>query len=76
MISELEEEILDQRAIIVRTGANNLQKLEAEKIKILSELKDVKEQLFLANTDISKIKLVFNSEVFVCNLYLICIQKN
>lgn len=55
MIGELELEILEQRAIIVRTGANNLQKLEAEQKNTLLELKQIKDQLDNAQAEISKI---------------------
>lgn len=54
MIGELEAEILEQRAIIVRTGAINLQKLETENSKTITELEKVRDQLAKAQADLSK----------------------
>lgn len=54
MIGELEDEILEMRAVVVRTGGNKIQKLETEKSSIQDELKNVKEQLASANSDMSK----------------------
>lgn len=54
MIGELEMEILEQRAIIVRTGANTLQKLESEHKQTLLELTNLKEKLDVVQADLSK----------------------
>lgn len=55
MIGELEMEILEQRAIIVRTGANNLQTLETDHKNTLLELKQTKEKLENTNADLSEL---------------------
>lgn len=54
MIGELEVEVLEMRAMVVRVGGNQLQKLESEKSDILMDLKELKEQLTSANVDLSK----------------------
>lgn len=54
MINELEDEIKEMRAIVVRTGANNIDKLEKEKTIVINELKDVKDKLLNANVELSK----------------------
>lgn len=54
MISELEEEIIEMRAVVVRTGGYQLQKIEAEKSTYLSDIKELKDQLMSANAEISK----------------------
>lgn len=59
MIAELETEINEHRAVIVRTGANNLQKLENEQKQTLLELKQIKEQLDNAQADLSKSMFFF-----------------
>lgn len=53
MISELEVEVLEMRAMVVRVGGNQLQKLESEKSDILMDLKELKEQLTSANVELS-----------------------
>lgn len=52
-IEELEDEIKDLRAMVVKGGADKIQKLETEKNTIETELKSVKEQLNTANSEIS-----------------------
>lgn len=54
MIGELEVEVLEMRAMVVRVGANQLQKLESEKSDILMDLKELKDQLTSANAELSK----------------------
>lgn len=54
MVEDSEEEINEMRAIILRTGAAQIQKLETEKSSALLELKDVKEQLSAAKAESSK----------------------
>lgn len=54
MIGELEVEVLEMRAMVVRVGGNQLQKLESEKSDILLDLKELKEQLTSANVELSK----------------------
>lgn len=54
MVEDSEEEINEMRAIVLRTGAAQIQKLESEKSSALIELKDVKEQLSAAKTESSK----------------------
>lgn len=54
MVEDSEEEINEMRAIVLRTGAAQIQKLESEKSSALKELKDVKEQLSAAKTESSK----------------------
>lgn len=53
MIGELEQEILEHRAIIIRTGGDQLQKLESEKNTFLLDLKEAKDQLSGAQAEIS-----------------------
>lgn len=53
MITELEVEVLEMRAMVVRVGGNHLQKLESEKSDILTDLKELKEQLTSANVELS-----------------------
>lgn len=53
MITELEVEVLEMRAMVVRVGGNQLQKLESEKSDILMDLKELKEQLTSANVELS-----------------------
>lgn len=45
MIEESEEEILEMRAIMVRTGAYKLRKLEEEKVIITEEFSELKKKL-------------------------------
>lgn len=54
MVEDSEEEINEMRAIVLRTGAAQIQKLESEKSSALIELKDVKEQLSAAKAESSK----------------------
>lgn len=54
MIGELEQEILEMRAVVVRTGGNKVQKLESEKSGILLDMKDIQDQLTAANVELSK----------------------
>lgn len=42
MIEELEEEVIEMRAIAVRSGAATLKSLEEENKKLLAELADLK----------------------------------
>lgn len=53
MIGELEDEIVEMRAVVVRTGGYQMQKLESEKSAIQIDLKDTKDQLTSANAEIS-----------------------
>lgn len=53
MISEVEDEIMEMRAVIVRTGGYQLQKLEAEKNTYLSDIRELKDQLGAATAEIS-----------------------
>lgn len=54
MIGELEQEILEHRAIIIRTGGDQLQKLETEKNTLLLDLREAKDQLSGAQAEISE----------------------
>lgn len=54
MISDLEDEVKEMRAVVVRTGAVNLQKLEEEKSSAIQELNDFKEQLTSVSAELSK----------------------
>lgn len=42
MIDELEEEVAEMRAIVVRSGASEVKKLEEESKKLSAELSDLK----------------------------------
>lgn len=53
MIGELEQEILEHRAIIIRTGGDQLQKLETENGAFQLDLRATKEQLSAAEAEIS-----------------------
>lgn len=55
MISDLEQEILEHRAIIIRTGGNQLIKMESEKNALLLDMKESKDQLAAAQSEISKV---------------------
>lgn len=68
MVEDSEEEINEMRAIILRTGAAQIQKLETEKSAALIELKDVKEQLSAAKSESSK-KFIY-LQVFIFNLII------
>lgn len=54
MISEQEDEIKEMRAVILRTGADKVAKLEDEKTKLASDLNSFKDQLTKVNTELSK----------------------
>lgn len=54
MIGELEQEILEHRAIIIRTGGDQLIKMESEKNALLLDIKESKDQLEAAHAEISK----------------------
>lgn len=58
MVEDSEVEINEMRAIILRTGAAQIQKLESEKSLAFIELKDVKEQLSAAKAESSK-KIIY-----------------
>lgn len=45
MIEESEEEIVEMRALLARTGAYKLRKLEEEKVKITDEFNELKKKL-------------------------------
>lgn len=53
MIGELEQEILEHRAIIIRTGGDQVQRLETEKNKMALDVLESKEQLAAAHAEIS-----------------------
>lgn len=44
MIDELEEEVAEMRAIVVRSGANQLKMLEDETKRLKAEVSDLKKQ--------------------------------
>lgn len=56
MIEELEDEISEYRAIIVRTGGDKLKTLEVEKQKIESELKETEKRYESAQKEIKLLK--------------------
>lgn len=66
MISDQEDEIKEMRAIILRTGADKVAKLEDDKAKLTSDLNSFKDQLTKVNTELSK--LHFN--IVICRAIL------
>lgn len=54
MITEQEDEIKEMRAIILRTGADKVAKLESEKSKLATDLNSFKDQTTKLNTELSK----------------------
>lgn len=56
ILTEQEDEIKDLRAIVVRTGANDMKKLEVDKSMAQQEITKIQEQLDAANIEISKFR--------------------
>lgn len=62
MIEELEEEVSDYRAIVVRTGADKLKALESDKQKIENELKETEKRYESAQKEIKLLKSKTDTE--------------
>jgi cellobiose-specific phosphotransferase system component IIA len=58
MFEDNEEEIKEMQAIILRTGGAKLSTLEAAKSQIDMELKEMKDQLQSAQTEISNFDIL------------------
>lgn len=71
IVTELEDEIKEMRAIVVRCGANDVQKLEASMSIAQEDVKRAQEQLDAANIEISKFCLI----LFHAHLILIIFTK-
>lgn len=54
IIEELEDEVSEMRALVVRTKGNKLQAVEDEKKKLEKDIRDAKDKLEAANCEISK----------------------
>lgn len=54
MLDEQENEIKEMRAIVLRTGADKLQKLDLENKNMFAELNVLKDQLAAANSEIGR----------------------
>lgn len=53
IIEELEDEVTEMRALVVRTKGNKLQTVEEEKKKLEKDIRDTKDKLDTANSEIS-----------------------